>query len=91
MQTLKACTESELLQSRQSTSCVLFQPAYVMCSSPLREFQTIKALAKTNFNIYPVYYDIRIHIDSDDILIPEPTARSAVPGVSPGRGLLIGY
>ena len=23
------------------------------------------------------------------ILIPEPTARSAVPGVSPGRGLLI--
>ena len=22
-------------------------------------------------------------------LIPEPTARSAVPGVSPGRGLLI--
>ena len=24
-------------------------------------------------------------------LIPEPTARSAVPGVSPGRGLLISY
>ena len=24
-----------------------------------------------------------------DVLIPEPTARSAVPGVSPGRGLLI--
>ena len=24
-----------------------------------------------------------------EILIPEPTARSAVPGVSPGRGLLI--
>ena len=23
------------------------------------------------------------------LLIPEPTARSAVPGVSPGRGLLI--
>ena len=23
------------------------------------------------------------------IIIPEPTARSAVPGVSPGRGLLI--
>ena len=23
------------------------------------------------------------------IVIPEPTARSAVPGVSPGRGLLI--
>ncbi len=61
MQTLKACTESELLQPRQSTSCVLFQPAYVMslmCSLSLREFQTIKALAKTNFNISPVYYDI---------------------------------
>ena len=25
----------------------------------------------------------------DLIIIPEPTARSAVPGVSPGRGLLI--
>ena len=25
------------------------------------------------------------------LLIPEPTARSAVPGVSPGRGLLILY
>ena len=24
-------------------------------------------------------------------VIPEPTARSAVPGVSPGRGLLISY
>ena len=24
-----------------------------------------------------------------DLIIPEPTARSAVPGVSPGRGLLI--
>ena len=24
-------------------------------------------------------------------IIPEPTARSAVPGVSPGRGLLISY
>ena len=24
-------------------------------------------------------------------LVPEPTARSAVPGVSPGRGLLISY
>ena len=61
MQTLKACTEANSLQSRQSTSCVLFQPAYVMCSLSLREFQTIKALAKTNFNISPVYYDVRIH------------------------------
>ncbi len=26
---------------------------------------------------------------SEDFFIPEPTARSAVPGVSPGRGLLI--
>ena len=26
---------------------------------------------------------------SHAMLIPEPTARSAVPGVSPGRGLLI--
>ncbi len=27
--------------------------------------------------------------DSNKNFIPEPTARSAVPGVSPGRGLLI--
>ena len=26
---------------------------------------------------------------NDDALIPEPTVRSAVPGVSPGQGLLI--
>ncbi len=26
---------------------------------------------------------------TDFFIIPEPTARSAVPGVSPGRGLLI--
>ena len=32
-----------------------------MCYLSLREFQTIKALAITNFNISPVYYDIRIH------------------------------
>ena len=24
-----------------------------------------------------------------NLIVPEPTARSAVPGVSPGRGLLI--
>ena len=42
----------------------------LMCSLSLREFQTIKALAKTNFNISPVYYDIPIHtVDRDDILI----------------------
>ncbi len=32
-----------------------------MCSLSLREFQTITALAKTNFNIFPVYNDIRIY------------------------------
>ena len=29
--------------------------------------------------------------NGDKYFIPEPTARSAVPGVSPGRGLLILY
>ena len=33
------------IQSRQPTLCVLFQPAYVMCSLSSRAFQTIKALA----------------------------------------------
>ena len=33
-----------------------------------------------------LYIDI---IDYNDHIISEPTARSAVPGVSPGRGLLI--
>ena len=32
---------------------------------------------------------LRLNLHTNEIIIPEPTARSAVPGVSPGRGLLI--
>ena len=34
---------------------------------------------------------IECKMEIEDKFIPEPTARSAVPGVSPGRGLLISY
>jgi hypothetical protein len=47
---LKHALKTNSIQSRQSTSCVLFQPAYIMWSLCLREFQTIiKVLAKTTF------------------------------------------
>ena len=37
----------------------------------------------------PILTDYIVCSLLDRYLIPEPTARSAVPGVSPGRGLLI--
>ena len=35
---------------------------------------------------------VRVYPPREKILfVPEPTAQNAVPGVSPGRGLLISY
>ena len=47
---------------------------------------TIYDLEKQGISLRPILSYI---LTNNDALIPEPTARSAVPGVSPGRGLLI--
>ena len=53
------------------------------------------SLLSTNGALYSLSFMIALHTSVKQVkyfsffLIPEPTARSAVPGVSPGRGLLI--
>ena len=49
-----------------------------------------KSIADTNV-ILNMAITPGIILVPSDMIIPEPTARSAVPGVSPGRGLLISY
>ncbi len=55
--------------------------------------RTIKTTFLHSFFISPFVLDILIpkvlFSPPSCFIIPEPTARSAVPGVSPGRGLLI--
>ena len=55
-----------------------------------------RSITQSEVSVYTVDICLRFFLlrDGHSVileLIPEPTARSAVPGVSPGRGLLISY